>query len=214
MKLTMNIIKELILEQMNAPQKIYSMEECSLYVVNEGETSYLLIVAPDGFDVGLVAAKKPAKDCNFSVQVKNVATAQEYRGKGFGKFLYYAAEILGKEYQGTIGGITSDHEESSSQDAKNAWNRMSSKKEIEPVVPSIGRAKFDYTGEETPTVQTDDCDIPSSGEPAVDYAFKFSRELKSRYSKIFRTMVKNSKTNPMSEEEIGNRLMALWEKVY
>ena len=80
MKLTMNIIKELILEQMDAPQKIYSMEECSLYVVNEGETSYLLIVAPDGFDVGLVAAKKPAKDCNSKV---TMLLQHKNTGEGF-----------------------------------------------------------------------------------------------------------------------------------
>lgn len=214
MKLTMKIIKKLILEQMDSPQRIYSLEECRLYTVRDGDITYLLIVAPDGFDVGLVAAKKPKKDCNFSVQVKNVGTAEEYRGKGFGKFLYFAAEILGKEYQGLVGGITSDHEESSSQSAKNTWKGMAAKKQIQPVVPKQGQAKFDYTGNETPNVKTDDCDMPSSGDPAVDYAFKFSKELRSKYSKTFRSMMKNSKANPMSEEEIGNRIMSLWSKIY
>jgi len=192
----------------------YPAEECSLYTIDEGEIVYCLIVAPDGQNVGLVAAKKPQKDCNFAVQVKNVATAEKYRGKGFGKFLYYAAEILGKEYQGLTGGITSDHEESSSQDAKNTWRGMYAKDYIVPVNPKQGQAKFDYSGDETPNVETDDCDLPSDGQPAVDYAFKFSKSLRSKYSKLFRRMVKNSKNNPIPEDEVGKRIMDLWDKSY
>jgi hypothetical protein len=214
MKLTMQIIKKLILEQMDGQKKVYKPEECSIHVVNEGEIVYALIVDPDKFAVGLVAAKKPKKDCNLSVQVKNIGTATEYRGQGFGTFLYYAAEIIGKEYQGLTGGITSDHEESSSKDAKGAWASMIGKKKIQLVYPKQGQAKFDYTGKETPDVKTDDCDMPSSGDPAVDYAFKFTSGLRSKYAKIFKQMVKNMKRNPIPEDEVADMIMDLWGKVY
>ena len=41
MKLTMEIIKRLILEQISEAQKFYTLEECSIYVVEQGEIVFL-----------------------------------------------------------------------------------------------------------------------------------------------------------------------------
>tara|TARA_R110002110_G_scaffold115064_2_gene285321 strand:- start:2776 stop:3501 length:726 start_codon:yes stop_codon:yes gene_type:complete len=116
--------------------------------------------------LGMVMIDKTNLDCiPNTMQIRFTAVAE--KGKGYGSLIYgltfhYANNKLGA-------GLTSDHNHSSSDDAKKMWNKLTNTKDLVMKKtrgnhPTGGHDTFDYSGENTPEDKKDDCDDGSDGD--------------------------------------------------
>jgi predicted GNAT family acetyltransferase len=119
-----------------------------------------------------------------TMQIKYAATSDQFQNKGFGKLIYKLAAEYFKE-QGSSVGITSDHDHSSSKQAKALWDSIKADPDFEFRETKEGNNTFDYD-RETPDPD-DDCDPPANSEPAL----KGSLELVADYSGILDTLIQN-----------------------
>lgn len=139
--------------------------------------------------IGMIETVKSEKPCIPKThEIGTVATHPSVRGSGVGTYLYEVAALL--VHKNFKGGITSDHQSSTTNDAKQVWDRLENKfnyvKRKTPKGPSEetfnsetgevnpnykgGNNKFDYDGSTADPL--DDCDNvdTSYAEPATDHS--------------------------------------------
>ena len=118
-------------------------------------------------------------------QVKFSAVAKEFQKKGYGSLLYGLAfhhtnDVL-------KAGLTSDHEHSSSPDAKRMWDKYADTKNMEKLKTPEGNDEFDYFGNETED-ELDDCEVGHSKKTIKSDLFgpKYRKGLASHSSWVMK----------------------------
>lgn len=119
-----------------------------------------------------------------TMQIKYAATSEQFQNKGFGKLIYKLAAQYFKEQEVDIG-ITSDHDHSSSKQAKALWDSIKIDPDFQFRGTKEGNSTFDYR-RKTPDPD-DDCSPPPNSPPAI----KGSLELVADYSGILDTLMHN-----------------------
>lgn len=153
-----------------------------------------------------------------TMQIKYAATSDLFQNKGFGKLIYKLAAEYFKE-QGASVGITSDHDHSSSKQAKVLWDSIKADPDFEFRETKEGNNTFDYD-RKTPDPD-DDCDPPPNSPPAL----KGSLELVADYSGILDTLIQNHNAfmqvaedefydQDSYEGELSYKAMRVFERAY
>ena len=206
-------LAELLFEEESKASKVYPLEELALYSLESQGMLIYSLADPDLNFVGMVGIKEAAKPCNFATQIKFVAVESRYQGKGVGGYLYRLAAAVSQQ-GGNKSGITSDHTDSSTILDKNVWDKMVPAK-FDIVEPKKGNAKFDYTGKDTPDVETDDCTLPSGSAPATDYAWELKSSEVSKAFSMSKVQIQNAKKyGDLSNAEIYDKTYDLFSANY
>ena len=101
-----------------------------------------------------------------------VATSKEFQSMGFGTLIYDIAATYAKsaEYDGK-GGITSDHNTLTTIDGARRWDKIDKDSNYIKKETSKKNDTFDYTGEETPDDEDDDCRQARTVDAVVDHSY-------------------------------------------
>ena len=160
-----------------ATSKVTTDSELALAVLNEDNLSILVLYQPivierDGFPriIGMIALGETTGPCiPNTLQVRYSAVGRKFQKSGFGTILYRLAAAHAKETKNE-GGITSDHEGSTSTAARRRWTAIDSDPDFYKRTTSAGSSMFDYDGKRTPDDIEDNCN-DSTGDPAAPHSY-------------------------------------------
>ena len=173
------------------------------------------ILDDKGYPVALFAIQKTKEPClPNTYMVKFIAVAKQFRGKGMGSYLYDLAAVVAQSLGGEDAGITSDRADSTTKMAGALWKRIAKKYKAKET--KKGNKKFDYDGKLTPKDPDDDCNEPPEGNPATDYSWLISSDLKSRAVTIYNKQKNNYENfeNKLSEEQFEEEVVKLFDEAY
>jgi hypothetical protein len=179
MKLTTKKLKKLIQEQVDnkALKAIQSVvakgnipERYALYIAAYDDSYTLVLYQLPPLRTEVVAfcrIDKTLKPCiPETYEVLAIARKTDRDYKGIGAVMYDIASTIVKLQHN--GGITSDHQNSSSTASYKVWQKMLKSGKYKKRTTKWKNNKFDYTGSDTPEDPNDDCNLPGSGVAASD----------------------------------------------
>ena len=180
----------LAINDMLAPQKV----EFVLYRMPSPDRKRIEVVGVCTMNL----TREPCIEPTYQISIIARKMVDEYRGLGM--TLYKIAAAISKERGG--GGITSDHENSSSIAAYKTWQKIDKSSEFERRKTKAGNAKFDYK-DKTPD-EDDDCeDIPEDYfVAAADYSYGI-KQIPSFYKKLI-----------FNHKEFGKKITAAQKRDY
>jgi hypothetical protein len=115
-------------------------------------------------------------------QVSYSATDPDFQKLGMGTFIYELAATYVKI--AFDGGITSDHEDSTSSSAARRWDKIETNPNFEKRKTAAGSDTFDYEGDTSDP--NDDCMSPRKKFNVVDHSYEIVNDLKSEMKKLQR----------------------------
>ena len=131
-------------------------------------------------------------------QVKYSAVDKGFQGKGYGSLIYglvfhHTNNIL-------KAGLTSDHEHTSSPDAKRMWDKYADTKNMEKLKTPEGNDEFDYFGDRTED-EFDDCEVGHSKRTVKSSLFgpKYREGLASHSSWVMKNNKFSGAYNKLKE---------------
>jgi len=160
-----------------ATSRVTTDSELALAILHEDNLDTLVLYHPiaierDGLPrvIGMISLGETTGPCiPNTLQVRYAAVARKFQRSGFGTILYRLAAAHAKKTENN-GGITSDHEASTSKDARRRWAAIDSDPEFYKRTTSAGNNTFDYDGKKTPDDAEDNCD-DSTGDPAAPHSY-------------------------------------------
>ncbi len=131
-------------------------------------------------------------------QVKFIATAKEYQGKGIGSLLYAMAATYAKK--STDGGITSDRDAGTSDSAKYQWDKIDSSSNYRKRQTKQGVDTFDYE-DKTPDPD-DDCKLPPSNpKNASNHSYEIVNDVEGKINTYIQKHTAYMKASTMKDFE-------------
>tara|TARA_X000001382_G_C3171657_1_gene179738 strand:+ start:1021 stop:2043 length:1023 start_codon:yes stop_codon:yes gene_type:complete len=160
-----------------AISQVSTDSELALAILNENNLDTLVLYHPiaierDGLPrvIGMISLGETTGPCiPNTLQVRYAAVARKFQKSGFGTILYRLAAAHAKKTENN-GGITSDHEGSTSSDARRRWSAIDKDPDFHKRTTSAGNDTFDYDGKKTPDDIEDNCD-DSTGNPAAPHSY-------------------------------------------
>ena len=160
-----------------ATGRVTTDSELALAILNEDNLDTLVLYQPivieqDGLPrvIGMISLGETTGPCiPNTLQVRYAAVAKRFQKSGFGTILYRLAAAHAKKTEND-GGITSDHDGSTSKDARRRWSAIDSDPEFYKRATSSGNTTFDYDGKRTPDDPEDNCN-DFTGDPAVSHSY-------------------------------------------
>ena len=173
-----------------ATSQVTTDSELALAILHVNNMDTLVLYQPIAIDrdglprvIGMISLGETTGPCiPNTLQVRFAAVARKYQRSGFGTILYRLAAAHAKKTE-KGGGITSDHEGSTSKDARRRWAAIDSDPEFHKRTTSAGSSTFDYDGKRTPDDIEDNCD-DSTGDPAAPHSYGVSDSVLQVYEDL------------------------------
>jgi len=198
-----------------------SESKLALAIINKDYLDALVLYQPTVIErdgrpriIGMITVGETTGPCiPNTLQVRFSAVATKFQKSGFGTILYRLAAAHAKKTENG-GGITSDHESSTSNSARRRWIAIDSDPDFYKRTTSKGNSVFDYDGKKTPDDNEDNCS-DSTGNAAAPHSYGVSDSVLQIYEDLHAADIIYNKDNFLyRNDEFHKKAFGVFDRSY